>query len=193
MSPKRAASGGLFLLAVLVWAWLLTLWTHELGHVIGAVLTGSTVQQVVLHPFAFSRTDVHPNHNPLLVVWAGPVGGCLFGALVSLLFAVVRKRTVTAAMLSGGFCWLVNGIYIGIGTVAPVADAQAMIDSGSPPWALGIFGLSAGVPGYWMIRRGFGRFRKQAQENQPLVLDTLIVGGCTAVLVGAGLVCFPGP
>ena len=193
MSPKRAASGGLFLLVVLIWAWLLTLWTHELGHVVGAWLTGSTVQRVVLHPLAFSRTDVHPNHNTLIVVWAGPIGGCAFGGLVSLLFVALRRRLVTVAIFGGGLCWLVNAVYIGVGAVAPVADAQTMIDAGSPRWVLAAFGLLVGVPGYLLIRRGATRLRNQIEENQQFTADTTIVAGCAAALVVAGLVLFPGP
>jgi hypothetical protein len=51
---------------------------HELGHVIGAVISGGVVERVVLHPLTISRTDVSPNPHPGIVVWLGPVIGCLF-------------------------------------------------------------------------------------------------------------------
>ncbi len=53
-------------------SWLAMQAVHELGHVLGAVATGGRVTEVVLHPCTISRTDVHPNPHPLLVVWPGP-------------------------------------------------------------------------------------------------------------------------
>ena len=57
--------------------WLAMMDVHELGHVVGAVATGGRVEKVVLDPLTISRTDVLPNPNPLLVVWAGPIVGVL--------------------------------------------------------------------------------------------------------------------
>ena len=64
-------------------SWLGMMVVHESGHVVGAWLTGGTVERIVAHPFTFSRTDLSQNPRPLLVAWAGPVGGALFplGAL----------------------------------------------------------------------------------------------------------------
>lgn len=193
MSPKRALSGSLFLLAMLVWAWLLTLWTHELGHVIGALLTGSTVQRVVLHPLAFSRTDVHPIHNPLVVVWAGPIGGCVFGALVSILLSASRKQLVTVALLTSGLCWLVNAVYIGVGAVVPIADARAMVDFGSPRWMLAAFGLVVGIPGYLLVRKGVARLRVQLEADGRFCMETAVVSVGACALAAAGLLFFSGP
>ncbi len=50
---------------------------HELGHVVGAVPTGGSIECVVLHPMSFSRTDVSPNLHPAIVVWLGPIVGCI--------------------------------------------------------------------------------------------------------------------
>ncbi len=193
MSPNRAVAGGLFLLAVLIWAWLLTLWTHELGHVIGALLTGSTVQRVVLHPFAFSRTDVHPVHSPLVVVWAGPIGGCVIGALVSLLLAALRRQMLTAALLTGGICWLVNAVYIGVGAAVPIADARALVDFGSPRWMLAAFGLVAGIPGYFLVRNGIARLRIHLEADGRFSMESAVVAVGACALAAAGLIFFPGP
>lgn len=43
-------------------SWLGMMAMHALGHVLGARLTGGSVEQVVLHPLCFSRTGL--SHNP---------------------------------------------------------------------------------------------------------------------------------
>lgn len=48
--------------------WLAMQAVHELGHFLGAVVSGGRVNQVVLHPLMISRTDVQPNPSPALVV-----------------------------------------------------------------------------------------------------------------------------
>ena len=48
--------------------WLAMMATHELGHVLGAYISGGRVSQVVLHPLTISRTDLAHNPHPLLVV-----------------------------------------------------------------------------------------------------------------------------
>ena len=54
-------------------SWLGMQAVHELGHVLGAILTGGRVTTVVLHPLTISRTDVFPNPHPLIEVWAGAI------------------------------------------------------------------------------------------------------------------------
>lgn len=63
--------------STLLGSWLGMQAVHEFGHVVGAWLTGGQVDRVVLHPLTISRTDLARNPHPLLVVWAGPVFGCL--------------------------------------------------------------------------------------------------------------------
>src|SRR4051812_32794919 len=82
--PEREPTGTMirFHQAVLIGSLLPASWlgmqaVHELGHVAGALLTGGKVARVVLHPMTISRTDLASNPSPLLVVWAGPVLGCL--------------------------------------------------------------------------------------------------------------------
>jgi hypothetical protein len=70
---------------------------HELGHVLGAWLTGGEVWRVVLHPLSISRTDLGANPHPLAVVWAGPmlgvaIPGLLWGAAAGLQTAWSRRR-----------------------------------------------------------------------------------------------------
>lgn len=57
----------------IAFSWLAMQAAHELGHVLGAVITGGKVVKVVLHPCTISQTDVFPNPHPLVEVWAGPI------------------------------------------------------------------------------------------------------------------------
>jgi hypothetical protein len=61
--------------SAVVGSWLGMQAIHELGHVVGAWLTGGQVRRVVLHPLTISRTDLAHNPAPLAVVWAGPAFG----------------------------------------------------------------------------------------------------------------------
>lgn len=114
---------------------------HELGHVVGAVVTGGNVERVVLHPLTISRTDVSPNPNPTAVVWLGPVLGCVLPIVAWLL--IPQRLTVARkiAMLFAGFCLLANGGYIAIGSFDRVGDCGVMLHHGSPRWLLLAFGL----------------------------------------------------
>jgi hypothetical protein len=123
---------------------------HELGHVLGAWLTGGKVTQVVLNPLTISRTDVQPNPHPSVVVWAGPiVGACL---PVLFWFAAVATRFRHAWLLKffAGFCLIANGTYIGAGSFGRIGDCGEMLRNGSPIWLLWLFGLIAGSTGLYL-------------------------------------------
>ena len=49
---------GVLIVATLLLSWLLMQAVHELGHAIGAWISGGHVERVVLHPLTISRTDV---------------------------------------------------------------------------------------------------------------------------------------
>ena len=131
---------------LLSWLWMMAL--HEFGHVLHARLSGGTVTKVVLHPLAISRTDVAPDPQPLFVVWGGPIWGCVLPAGAWL----VGRRWRYAFLLRffAGFCLIANGAYLGAGVVAPVGDAQRMLELGVPPWGLAAFGALTIPVGLWL-------------------------------------------
>src|SRR5205809_52798 len=95
---------------------------HELGHVLGAWATGGKVRRVVLSPTTISRTDVSNNSRPLIVAWAGPVVGI---ALPLLLWCGMQYAQTPGAFVLrffAGFCLIVNGLYIGLGSFGRVCD-----------------------------------------------------------------------
>ena len=120
---------------------------HEFGHVVGAWVSGGQVEKVVLYPFTISRTDVSPNPYPLVVVWLGPVVGCV-GPL--LLWWLTPQQVPWAEKMLhffAGFCLIANGAYLAVGAIDQVGDCKVMIQNGSPTISLVAFGLIAVVAG----------------------------------------------
>ena len=114
---------------------------HEIGHVVGAIVTGRKVEGVVLHPLTISRTDVSPNPSPAVVVWLGPILGCLVPIAAWLVVPRSRMIARNVAMFFAGFCLIANGAYIAIGAFVGVGDCGEMLRTGSPLWTLIAFGL----------------------------------------------------
>lgn len=149
LTPDRIVSGALWLAA----CWMLMQAVHELGHVLAAWATGGTVERVVLHPLAISRTEVRPNPRPLVVAWAGPVVGAALPLAVAGLGRRSNCRCRRYADFFAGFALVANGAYIGVGLLAGVGDAGDMLRHGSPPWLLVAFGLACVAEGLWIWHR----------------------------------------
>ncbi len=127
--------------AVVGLSWFTMMALHEFGHVVGAWATGGQVKRVVLHPLTISRTDISPNPNPLVVVWMGPVIGCVLPVLI---WACLPKRfrfCRSVLLFLAGFCLIANGAYIGFGALERIGDCSVMLDSGSSLWQLLAFGV----------------------------------------------------
>ncbi len=122
--------------------WLAMMDVHELGHVVGAVATGGRVEKVVLDPLTISRTDVLPNPNPLLVVWAGPIVGVLLplGLLLTAKWATFKWAYLL--QFFAGLCLIANGAYIGAGSFGRIGDAGDILRHGSPLSLLWLFGAA---------------------------------------------------
>ena len=167
-----------FLFSVVALSWFAMMATHELGHVVGAMVSGGQVERVVLHPLTISRTDVKPNPNPLLVVWAGPLLGCMLPLVIGLAvpkrFGVVRNT----ALFFAGFCLLANGVYIGFGAFDSVGDCGEMLQHGSPIWLLLAFGAIAICVGFYLWHRlgSVKEFLANPSLVNPGIAYTLLVG-----------------
>ena len=135
--------------------WLGMMIVHEAGHVAGAMLSGGTVNRVVLHPLAISRTDVDPNPVPWFVVWAGPILGCLLPLCGWWLCEIRRWKFAYLSRCFAGFCLVSNGAYIGIGSLEQIGDAGDMLRSGSSSWCLWLFGAIT-VPAGFALWHGLG-------------------------------------
>lgn len=140
----------LLIAALLPLCWLAMMAVHELGHVLGAAVSGGTVERVVLHPLTISRTDVSPNPHPMLVVWAGPVVGVLLPLALLLGARAGRLRGAYLLQFFAGFCLVANGVYLGVGSFGSVGDAGDLLHLGSPAWTLWLFGAAAAALGLYL-------------------------------------------
>lgn len=133
--------------------WLLMMPIHELGHVFHALATGGRVVRVVLHPPAFSRTDISPNPFPLAVVCGGPIWGSILPVLLWLAWRSTRLPGAKWWQGLAGFCMIANGLYIASGIAIPAGDTEDLLRLGVPVWALVGTGMPAIAIGFWIIHR----------------------------------------
>ncbi len=179
-----------FLSAASAASWYGMMVVHESGHVLGAWASGGRVARVVLHPLAFSRTDLAENPHPLLVVWGGPVWGSVLPLVIWLVLRGIRYRLAFLPRFFAGFCLVANGVYLASAAVMPVGDAEDLLRLGVPAWMLVAPGL-AGVVGGLGIWNGIGAsfgFGGRAVERSGVVAVLVLL----AVLVGGmyGWSCF---
>jgi hypothetical protein len=147
------------LIASILWlSWLAFMLVHECGHVVGAVATGGTVQQVVWHPAALSRTDVQPNPHPLIEVAAGPVFGIAFPLAVASAASWLRLKAAYLTWTVAGFCLIANGAYVALGAFDPICDARQLFAHSTPRWLMVTFGLLTIPTGLWIWHRASPRF-----------------------------------
>jgi Peptidase M50B-like len=173
---------GLLILSTILLSWLLMQVVHEFGHMAAAWLSGGRVIHVVLHPLAISRTDVHPNPHPSIVVWGGPLMSALLPLAVALVFALVHLSNGFLWFFAG-FCLIANGAYIGFGSFQRIGDCGEMIRNGTPIWLLWLFGGIAIPFGLFLwsraeiyIRDGENKPRPSIQAMFATVVFLLLVG-----------------
>jgi hypothetical protein len=157
----------------LAFSWLAMQAVHELGHVVGAWVTGAEVVKVALHPGIISRTDLGYNPHPSLVVWAGPVLGAVLPLLVFLAARACRAPGVYLFRFFAGFCLIANGAYIAFGSADSAADTGVMI----------IFGILTVLPGLYLwhsqgkhfgLGEAGGKVNRQAAIVSALLLFTIV-------------------
>lgn len=160
-----------FVVSLLMLNWLAMMAVHELGHIVGALLSGGTVERVVLHPLTISRTDVSPNPFPLLVVWLGPVLGCAIPAVI--LWCVPHRCFVTRQLVGffAGFCLLANGAYIAFGSWDRIGDCGVMLQHRSPGWTLLLFGAMTIPAGLYLWHR-LGSIQQLLED--PALIDPAV-------------------
>src|SRR4051812_17777961 len=157
---------------------------HELGHVVGAWLTGAKVTRVVLLPTGISRTDVADSSRPLVVVWAGPVIGVVVPAVIWLCAAWARVPSAFVLRFFAGFCLVANGLYIGVGSFGRVGDCGEMLRQGSAGWQLWLFGALTVPIGLALWHRQGAYFGFSASDGEVSRTATYIsLAVCLALLL----------
>lgn len=161
----------LLIVTFLAFSWLAMMILHELGHVIGAVCVGASVEKVVLHPLEISRTDVGNNQHPLVVIWAGPILGAMLPLLMLSFFRQANWSCWPLARFFAGFCLVANGGYIGFGSFERIGDAGDLLNHGSPTWTLWLFGVVTIPFGFWFwngLGPSFGLGPAKGEVNRRL-------------------------
>lgn len=124
-----------------VLAWWPMMAIHELGHVIGSMFSGASIERIVLWPWGISETIRTGSKAPLVDTWFGPVFGVVAPAMVYYCF---KNRGFRGRSLLGffcGFCFVSNGLYIGVGWIDSVGDSGDLVQLGSPVELLLVFGI----------------------------------------------------
>ncbi|RCS44681.1 hypothetical protein DTL42_17315 [Bremerella cremea] len=176
----------LFAASILGLCWLAMMGVHELGHVAAGLATGGTVEKVVLHPLAISRTDVSPNPSPLIVVWSGPLVGVLLPLLAWLAIPARLAWGKGITQFFAGFCLIANGSYIGLGSLAHIGDCGEMLRHGSPIWSLWLFGAITLPTGFWLWHR-LGELGQLFQPNMVSLKGAIISLICLTVITSVML------
>ncbi len=155
------------IVSTLIGSWLGMLAVHEAGHALAGWATGGRVVKVALRPLAISRTDVDPNPQPLVVVWAGPLIGALAPLLCWLVVAAFRDSGAFVIRFFAGFALVANGLYIGIGSFGRIGDSGVMLQHGSAMWQLWLFGALAAPTGFWLWH-GQGKYFGLGTDAKPV-------------------------
>ncbi len=163
-------------------------WTHELGHILAGLASGAKIDRVILDPRTFSMTEFHSTPHPLIAAWGGPVLGSIIGAGIPLLLMRWVRGFQFSLHIVAAFVLFANGLYIGLGAVYPVGDAQSLIMFGSPRWLLIGFGVVCLILGRILIQPVLCRTLPWMTRAQTVMLLTM-----SGVMVVLGLTVYAAP
>jgi hypothetical protein len=123
--------------------------THEMGHIIGGICSGGTLQATDLRPWHLPYSIFKPDPFPLVTLWAGLVIGVL--APVSVAWIVHREWMWFIA----NFCVLANGVYIATAWLSGdhFLDTPQLLEHGANPTTIGVYCLLTIGFGYVGFRR----------------------------------------
>lgn len=136
--------------STLAFSWLAMQAVHELGHVVGSMLSGGRVAQVILHPATISETRLAANPHPQFVAWMGPIVGVLLPTAALLAARVAGWRMCYLFQFFAGFSFVANGAYIAFGSLDGIGDAGDLLRHGAAPVLLWLFGLVTIPTGLWL-------------------------------------------
>ncbi len=150
MTVRRRLLFGLMLIA----AWVVMTFTHELGHLIGGFVGGAKLTSVDLAPWRLPYSIHSPDPYPLLTLWAGPI----LGVIVPIGLASFVRSGWT--WLIADFCLLANGCYLALAWLSGdrFLDTARLLDAGTHPIWLAAFCTVTIATGYVRFRRDCIRF-----------------------------------
>jgi hypothetical protein len=167
---------------MIISSWLLMQVCHESGHAAVALLTGGTVQRIVLVPWELSRTDIGNNPYPLMVCWAGPVVGVVLPTVVWLLLEAFRSTFRHWMRFFAGFCLIANGAYIGVGSFTHDGDGGDLIRHGSSIGTMWVF-FAMTVPLGLFLWHGTGKHFGFGPNASSVTAKSAIFGLITTIAI----------
>ncbi|MCC6699534.1 MAG: hypothetical protein IT365_28165 [Candidatus Hydrogenedentes bacterium] len=173
------------IVSFLGFCWLAMQAVHEFGHVAATVVSGGTVEQVVLHPLTISRTDVGTNPHPVLEIWAGAVAGVALPLLVLVMAWAVHSPGLYLFRFFAGFCCVANGTYIAFGPSDTGMDTEIMLLLGASRWQLLLFGVPAIALGLYLwhgLGPHFGLGEAKGRVSRSAVLVSLALLSMTVIV-----------
>lgn len=172
----------MLVVCTLALSWLLMQVVHESGHFCAALLTGGTVQRVVLVPWELSRTDILRNPLPLLVCWSGPLVGVLLPVCAWLIGRSSKWQIEFWLRFFAGFCLIANGAYLAAGSFTHEGDAGDLIRDGCPAWIIWLFGIVT-VPTGLAAWHGLGKQFGIGRDATTIHWSASIVCACVLAVV----------
>ena len=135
--------------------WLAMMLVHELGHALGAKLTGATIVSLDIRPGKISSIIVLPNPRPSFVLWAGFLFGWIFPFIGFPFWNV--QRFYVGRLLQGfaHFCLVAGGTYLAVGGGEQLSDTGKLITLGWPHLLLMSVGATVAIVGYRCLRQTF--------------------------------------
>jgi hypothetical protein len=171
--------------STIAFSWLGMMVVHEAGHVAHLRLSGGTVEKVVLHPLAISRTQPGENPHPHFVAWGGVIWGSLIPLATLGLVSRLARPYVYLARFFAGFCLTANGAYLLGDALVRGGDARELIQYGTPPWVLiacGLATLAAGLMLWNGLGSRFGVGRGAERVDPRVALAVTLAVASLAVL-----------
>lgn len=143
--PRRIVRFVLLLVA----AWTVMTFIHELGHIIGGTCCGGTLKSADLLPWHLPYSIFEPDPFPLVTLWAGLIIGVLVP--VALAMAVQRDWMWFIA----NFCVLANGAYIATAWFSGdrYLDTPKLLEHGASPITIAVYCILTIGFGYVGFRR----------------------------------------
>lgn len=134
---------------LLVAAWVVMTFTHEMGHILGGWCGGGRLQSADLAPWRLPYSMFDPDPRPLVTLWCGPV----LGVVVPLGVAGLLRRDW--AWFIANFCVLANGAYLATAwwTGDRFLDTARLLEHGASRIALASYCVVTIGYGYIAFRR----------------------------------------
>lgn len=147
---------------LLVIAWCVMTFTHEMGHIVGGLCCGGRLQTADLLPWHLPYSIFEPDPMPLVTLWCGP----LLGAIVPGAAALIVRRNWM--WFIAYFCIVANGAYLATAWLSGdrYLDTARLLKQGAHPITIGAYCIITIAIGYAGFRQSCMRILKSPEEQK---------------------------